>query len=34
MRMDVSRDIVRTEPLGDVDDLIFCCEPEWTVSNR
>jgi hypothetical protein len=32
--MDVLREIVRTEPLGDVDDLIFCCEPEWTVSNR
>ena len=34
MRMDIFREIVRTEPLGDVDDLIFCCEPEWTVSNR
>lgn len=34
MRMTVLREIVRTEPLGDVDDLIFCCEPEWTVSSR
>ena len=34
MRMDILREIVRTEPLGDVDDLIFCCEPEWTVSTR
>ena len=34
MRMTVLREVVRTEPLGDVDDLIFCCEPEWTVSSR
>ena len=34
MRMTVLREVVRTEPLGDVDDLIFCSEPEWPVSSR
>ena len=24
----------RTEPKGDVDDLIFCAGPDWSVSQR
>ena len=32
--MTIFREIVRTEPVGDVDDLIFCSESEWAVSNR
>jgi len=34
MRMTVLREVVRSEPLGDVDDLIFCSEPDWSVSSR
>lgn len=34
MSSHIFREVVRTEPLGDVDDLIFCCEPEWSVSSR
>ena len=25
---------VNTEPRGDVDDLIFCMEPDWLTSDR
>jgi len=27
-------ELLRSDPAGDVDDLIFCTEPDWVSSNR